>query len=147
MGRKKETIRNVHLINEIRVTTSASSTEEKPVVLIFKIDFDFTGDSDEEEYELFTNSLYDIFYKRYTQKRKIISIDIPEYNTYRFKKQKHHCKVEVYQLNTQNIPFDEFESIVLTDFMELFPQIKRLFKDFSFTIEKSKKRVKKDLVF
>lgn len=146
--RQKAKRENKHMIGNMRVTTTSNSLNEVPEVLIYKIDFDFNGNTTINEYEQLTEHVYKYMFKKYPQDKKIINVDIPELTiegeVNRFNKRTHHCSIEVYLRNEQETPYDEWmATLIADDIKPICKDIETLFWKFGFMIKVSVKRTKK----
>lgn len=139
--RKKAKNENKHTIFNMKVTTSSNSLKEVPEVLIYFIDFYFSGVTTPKDYEQMIDQLYTYMYKKYPQDRKIIHVNMPEVDSYKynwksFSKIAHRCSIEVYQLNEQQITYTEWEQCMVNEELKtVCMQINDIFMTYNQTIK------------
>lgn len=129
----------------MKVTTSSNSLKEVPEVLIYFIDFEFSGTTTPKDYEDMIDQLYKFMYKKYPQDRKIIHVNMPEVDSYKYKwksfsKIAHRCSIEVYQLNENKVTYAEWQKRMVNEELKtICMQINDIFMKYNQTIHFPKK--------
>lgn len=145
--RKKAKNENKHTIHNMKITTSSNSFKEIPEVLIYFIDFVFSGVITPKDYEQMIDQLYNYMYKKYPQDRKIIHVNMPEVESYKynwnsFSEIAHRCSIEVYQLNENKVTYAEWQQHMVNEELKtLCMQINDIFMTYKQTINLPTKNV------